>query len=110
VGFLLDLAFRPDKLDQADLSDDDILLSNISNHLDCSIAYVIEVAAKESGTIFTVDEFFATGSLAPMLRLWLKENNPCPKQLKSREPEVYRKLKNRGVDIINFIRSHPKQP
>jgi hypothetical protein len=109
VGFLLDLAFRPDKLDQADMSDDDILLSNIADHLDCSIEYVIEVAAKESGTIFTVEEFFATGSLAPMLRLWLRENNPCPKQSKSKKLEAYRKLKNRGVDIINSIRGHPKQ-
>lgn len=110
MGILFDLAFRPDKLDQADLSDDDILLSDIANHLDCSIAHVIEVAVKESGTIFTVNEFFATGRLPPMLRLWLKENNPCPKQSKSRELAAYKKLRNQGVDIINFIRGHHRQP
>ena len=116
VGFLFDLMFRPYLVDLADLTEDDLLVLGIADYLQKPPEYVLEVASRECGIIFTIEDYTREGELPPMLRLWLRGNSPCPehqtkqlKQLKSKKPAAYRKLKNRGADIINFIRGHPKQ-
>ena len=112
MGFLFDLMFRPYLVDLAALTEDDLLVLGIADYLQKPPEYVLEVASQECGIIFTIEDYSREGELPPMLRLWLRENNPCQtqekKQSKSKKPEAYRKLKNRGVDIINFIRGHPK--